>query len=117
MALSRRTFLTTALGGGAAAAVAGCSSDSASNQSVSSGPGAPPVYVPFAGVHQTGTAHPGNEYGLMAAFTVTADTRDELVDTLKAITTESERIMEGQQYEERDPAFPALYTGTVGNPP
>jgi len=119
MALSRRTFLTTALAGGAAAAVAGCSEDSGSSQSVSShsGSGAAPSYLAFAGVHQTGIADPGNEYGLMAAFTVTADTRDELIDTLKAITTESKRIMEGQRYEDREPAFPALYTGTVGNPP
>ena len=25
--------------------------------------------------------------------------------------------MEGQPYEERDPAYPPLYTGAVGNPP
>jgi deferrochelatase/peroxidase EfeB len=53
----------------------------------------------------------------MAAFTVTADDRDELADTLKAITTETMRLMEGQRYDERDPSFPALHTGTVGNPP
>jgi deferrochelatase/peroxidase EfeB len=120
MALSRRTFLTTALAGGAAAAVtAACSGDSSASgsESVALGPAAPLAYVPFAGIHQTGITHPGNEYGLMASFTVTADTRDELADTFKAITTETKRIMEGERYDERDPSFPALYTGTVGNPP
>ena len=37
--------------------------------------------------------------------------------TFQAITTETKRIMEGERYDERDPSFPALYTGTVGNPP
>ncbi len=125
MALSRRTFLTTALAGGAAAAVgAGCSaggssssaSGSGSDDSVAAGGRGAPGYVPFAGAHQTGITYPGNEYGLMASFTVTADGRDELIDTFKAITTESQRIMEGQRYEDRDPGFPPLYTGSVGNP-
>jgi deferrochelatase/peroxidase EfeB len=34
-----------------------------------------------------------------------------------ALTAEIERLMTGLPYEERDPAFPPLYTGTVGNPP
>ena len=53
----------------------------------------------------------------MAAFTVTAATRADLAATFQAISTETRRIMEGQRYDERDPSFPALYTGTVGNPP
>ena len=81
MALSRRTFLTTAMAGGAAAAVT---------------------------AHQTGVTHPGNEYGLMAAFTVTADKRDDLADSFRAITSETKRIMEGERYDERDPSFPAV---------
>jgi deferrochelatase/peroxidase EfeB len=115
MALSRRTFLTTAIAGGAAAVTAGCSGDS--GNAVAAGTAAAAAYVPFAGPHQTGITHPGNEYGLMASFTVTADTRDELADTFRAITTETKRIMEGQRYDDRDPSFPSLYTGTVGNPP
>jgi len=96
MVLSRRTFLTTALAGGAAAAVtAGCSGG-ASSGAVAAGTGAPPSYVPFAGPHQTGVTHPGNEYGLMAAFTVTAEKQADLADTFQAITAETRRIMEGQ---------------------
>ena len=53
----------------------------------------------------------------MAAFTVTADDRDELVDTFKAITTRSSGSWRAERYDDRDPAFPPLYTGTVGNPP
>jgi deferrochelatase/peroxidase EfeB len=90
MALSRRTFLSTALAGGAAAA---------------------------AGAHQTGITHPGNVYGVMAAFTVTADHRGDLAAAFEALSAEIERLMEGQRYAERDPSYPVLYTGTVGNPP
>jgi deferrochelatase/peroxidase EfeB len=116
MALSRRTFLSTALAGGAAAAVgAGCTSASGSTSTAAS-PRAP-SYVPFAGVHQTGITHPGNEYGLMAAFTVTADHGGDLAATFQALSAEIERLMEGQRYDERDPSYPALYTGTVANPP
>jgi deferrochelatase/peroxidase EfeB len=116
MALSRRTFLSTALAGGAAAAVgAGCTSASGSTAMASS-PRAP-AYVPFAGVHQTGITHPGNEYGLMAAFTVTAGDRAELAATFEALSTEIERLMDGHPYDERDPTYPALYTGSVANPP
>jgi deferrochelatase/peroxidase EfeB len=73
-------------------------------------------YLPFRGAHQRGIALPPAEQGLLAAFTVTADDRDELRDTLRALSTESERMMSGERYEERDPAYPPLHTGTVGNP-
>src|SRR5215213_7310148 len=117
MGLGRRTFLTTALAGGAAAAVtAGCR-DGSSGRAGDAGSSATPAYVPFAGAHQSGITRPGNEYGLMAAFTATADTGDQLAATFQAITTESRRIMEGQRYDEREPSFPPLYTGTIGNPP
>jgi deferrochelatase/peroxidase EfeB len=115
MALSRRAFLSTALASGAAAAVgAACSDGSAS--SVAAGNQAP-AYVPFSGPRQAGIVHPGNEYGLMAAFTVTADDRAQLATTFEALSREIRRLMEGQRYDERDANFPALYTGTVGNPP
>jgi deferrochelatase/peroxidase EfeB len=115
MVLSRRTFLSTALAGGAVAAV-GTSCQSNHGAAVAAASPAP-GYVPFAGGHQSGIAHPGNEYGLMAAFTVTADDGDQLATTFRALSTEVERLMEGRRYDERDPSFPALYTGTVGNPP
>jgi deferrochelatase/peroxidase EfeB len=53
----------------------------------------------------------------MAAFTVTAADRDELRATFASLTDEIERLMTGQPYEERDPAYPPVHTGTVGNPP
>ena len=46
--------------------------------------------------------------GLMAAFTVTPPTTaTELVETFRALTDESERIMTGEPYEEREPELPA----------
>jgi deferrochelatase/peroxidase EfeB len=35
---------------------------------------------------------------------------------LRALSTEAERLMSGEPYEDRDPAYPPLHTGTVGNP-
>ena len=53
----------------------------------------------------------------MAAFDVVADDRTELAELFSGLSVEIERVMTGMPYEEREPAFPALYTGTVGNPP
>jgi deferrochelatase/peroxidase EfeB len=116
--LSRRRFLA-ASGVVTAAAAVGCTDDGdkTSATAASGEPGAEPRYLPFRGEHQTGITHPGNEQGLLAAFHVTAADVGELRDTFAALTTESERLMTGLPYEERDPAFPPLYTGTVGNPP
>ena len=123
--VSRRHFLVGGLAGTAAAGfgatvAAGCS-DSASGRddraaSAGCGPASGARYLPFRGLHQTGITHPANEQGLLAAFTVTADNRNELRDTLRALSTESERLMSGEPYEDRDPAYPPLHTGTVGNP-
>jgi deferrochelatase/peroxidase EfeB len=73
-------------------------------------------YLPFRGPHQAGITDRANEQGLLAAFTVTADDRNELRDTLRALSTESERLMSGEPYEDRGPGYPPLHTGTVGNP-
>jgi deferrochelatase/peroxidase EfeB len=127
--LSRRRFLVGGLAGTAAAglggaAVAGCSdstSDADGGQAITGGAGTSTDggarYLPFRGPYQTGITHPANEQGLLAAFTVTADDRDELRETFEALTAESERLMSGEPYDERDPAYPPLYTGTIGNPP
>jgi deferrochelatase/peroxidase EfeB len=53
----------------------------------------------------------------MAGFTVTAADRAELQDLFRTLTEEAERLMSGTPYEDRDPAYPALHTGHVGNPP
>ncbi len=128
--VSRRRFLAGGLAGTAVAGLggtvaAGCS-DTTSGTSdpgvgdTSAGAGTAPAtarYLPFRGRHQTGITHPANEQGLLAAFTLTADDRDDLRDTLRALSSESERLMSGEPYEDRDPAYPPLHTGAVGNPP
>ena len=81
MGLSRRAFLSTALAGGAAAAVGTACRSAATGSPAAPAADGGPRYVPFAGVHQTGITQPGNEYGLMAAFTVTADDRHEVAAT------------------------------------
>jgi deferrochelatase/peroxidase EfeB len=120
--LSRRRFLahglaSTAAAAGIAVPLAACSDDGDPSTSAAGGGGPAPGYLPFRGPHQTGITHPANEQGLMAAFTVTADDRGELRATFAALTAEADRLMSGARYEDRDPAFPPLYTGAVGNPP
>jgi deferrochelatase/peroxidase EfeB len=119
--VSRRRFLAGGLvtAGAAAAlpAAAACGSDGSDAASSSGSAGAEPQYLPFRGPHQAGITHPGNQQGLMAAFTVTAADRSELRGTLAALTGEISRLMSGGRYEERNPAYPPLYTGAVGNPP
>ena len=124
--VSRRRFVAgglagTAVAGLGASVAAGCSATSGRDEGATSAGGGSaspaPRYLPFRGPHQTGITHPANEQGLLAAFTVTADDRNELRDTLRALSAESERLMSGEPYEDRDPAYPPLYTGTIGNPP
>jgi deferrochelatase/peroxidase EfeB len=123
--LSRRRFLgrglATTAAAGLATPLAACA-----DSGTGTGPGGDaaatggdrvPEYLRFRGSHQTGITHPGNEAGLLAAFTVTAADRSELADTLAALTGEIDRLMSGRSYEERGGAYPPLYTGAVGNPP
>ena len=44
-------------------------------------------------------------------------TATELRETFAALTAEVDRLMSGPPYEDRDPAYPPVYTGAVGNPP
>jgi len=124
--VSRRRFLVGGLAGTAAAGLGGAVVGGC-GQSSNGGDRAAPTsdgsfgdgrhrYLRFRGPHQTGITHPANEQGLLAAFTITADNRNELRDTLRALSTEAERLMSGEPYEDRDPAYPPLHTGTVGNP-
>jgi len=124
--VSRRRFLagglaSTAAAAGVASAAAACGDDgdgggggpAASASAAASGA----RYLDFEGLHQTGITHPANEQGLMAAFDLTATSVDEVRDTFVALTEEARRLMAGEPYEDRDPAYPPVYTGTVGNPP
>ena len=120
--VSRRRFLAGGLASTAAAAgIAGTTAACGPDEGLPPGGARPaddePRYLEFRGRHQTGITHPANEHGLMAAFTVTAADRAELRDTFVALTDEIERLMTGRAYEERDPAYPPVHTGTVGNPP
>jgi deferrochelatase/peroxidase EfeB len=120
--VSRRSFLGGAAGT-VAAGVAGAAGVTGgallgTEPAVAAGDGAPsPVYVPFHGEHQTGITSLAPAAGLMAAFNLQAGDRAELVETFRALTDETKRLMEGEPYDERDSAYPPLYSGTVGNPP
>ncbi len=120
MPLSRRRFLATGVASTAVAGLSGplasCAADDGSRDGAGA-PGAAPRYLPFHGPHQAGITHPANEVGFMAAFTVTAENRAELRETLATLTQEIDRLMAGRRYPERGPEFPPLYTGAVGNPP
>lgn len=116
--MDRRRFLTsTALGGLSAAVVAGCASDDQPVASVAVPGSSGEQYLAFRAPHQIGITAGHQSTGLMAAFDVVARDLAELDELFAGLTDEAERIMTGVPYEERDPAFPALYTGTVGNPP
>jgi deferrochelatase/peroxidase EfeB len=123
--VSRRRFLagglasTAAAGIAATAAACGAPDDGpGGSRGTSTAPGGDePRHLDFRGPHQTGITHPANAAGLLAAFTVTAADRAELHDTFAALTAEIDRLMSGDRYEERDPAYPPLHTGAVGNPP
>ena len=111
--LSRRGFITGALGTGAAvgvgAALAGCSPDT----------GAPAAaFVPFEGPHQTGiTALPIPEQGLIASFNVLSKDRDGLKRTLQDLTEEIRGLMAGKPLQTRDPEYPPVDSGILGEQP
>jgi deferrochelatase/peroxidase EfeB len=119
--VTRRRFLAGGLAGTAAVAagatVAGCGDGDRDTPGGAAARGGDRRYMEFRGRHQVGITHPGNEQGMLAAFTVTATDADELRDTFESLTAEIDQLMSGRPYEDRDPAYPALYTGAVGNPP
>jgi deferrochelatase/peroxidase EfeB len=107
--VKRRHFLGAALAGSAAVALPSCSDAPASA-------GESTRYLDFRGPHQSGVAEVGQPSGLMAAFTVVAEHREDVRQLFATLTTESERLMTGIPYEEKGPEFPPAYTGAVGNP-
>lgn len=115
--LSRRGFITGALGTGAAvgagAALAGCSKQEPASSAASAG-----VFVPFEGAHQTGiTALPIPEQGLIASFNVLSKDRDKLKLTLQELTEEIRGLMAGKPPEARDPEYPPVDSGILGEQP
>lgn len=110
--VSRRRFVAGALATGATAAVAGCAA----------GTGAPaphaPRFVPFHGRTQAGiTAAPVPALGLMAAFGVQAPDRAALATLLAELTDEISGLMAGHPPEVRDPAYPPVDSGLLGDRP
>jgi deferrochelatase/peroxidase EfeB len=115
--ISRRTFVTGALGTGAAvgagAALVGCSNDD-------SAPAAPPpAFVPFEGAHQSGiTTLPIPEQGMIASFNVQSPDRVGLMHALMELTEEIRALMAGKPPEQRNPDYPPVDSGILGqNPP
>jgi deferrochelatase/peroxidase EfeB len=115
--ISRRGFVTGALGTGVAvgagAALSGCSSpDPAAPAAPSS------AFVPFEGEHQTGvTALPIPEQGLMASFNVLSKNRAGLTTALQELTDEIRGLMAGKPPEVRDPQYPPVDSGILGEQP
>jgi deferrochelatase/peroxidase EfeB len=114
--ISRRTFVTGALGTsaavGAGTALAGCSSPEAP------APANAARFVPFEGAHQTGIAAlPIPEQGLVASFTVQSRDRAGLSATLAELTDEIRGLMAGKPPEVRDPAYPPVDSGILGEKP
>lgn len=114
--VSRRTFVTGALGTGAAvgagAALSACSE-------TTTAPAAHTArFVPFEGAHQTGVvAVPIPERGLIASFNVLSKDRAGLAATLAEITDEIRGLMAGRPPEVRDPAYPPVDSGILGEKP
>ncbi|MCH9735099.1 MAG: Dyp-type peroxidase [Actinomycetia bacterium] len=114
--ISRRGFVTGALGTGAAVsagALVGCSDP----QERASGEAAG-RFVPFEGTHQAGiTALPIPKQGLIASFNVLSDDRAALAVTLRELTEEIRALMAGQPIETRDPTYPPVDSGILGDKP
>lgn len=77
-----------------------------------------PRFVAFEGPHQTGiTALPIPEQGLVASFNLQSRNRAGLEATLRELTEEIRGLMAGQPPESRDPAYPPVDSGILGEKP
>jgi deferrochelatase/peroxidase EfeB len=115
--ISRRTFVAGALGTGAAVgaggALAACSKDQDSAPTDQT-----EGFVSFEGPHQTGvTALPIPEQGMIASFNVLSKDRAGLKTTLQELTDEIRGLMAGKPPEVRDPEFPPVDSGILGDKP
>ncbi len=112
--ISRRGFVAGALGAGAAVgagALAGCGPDPET-------PAPAQRFIDFEGAHQTGiTALPIPEQGLIASFNVHTKDRAELTSVLRELTDEIRGLMAGKPPETRDPAYPPVDSGILGEKP
>jgi deferrochelatase/peroxidase EfeB len=122
--VDRRNFLRSGLAtaGLGAAALTGCTTGASTGtdgQGAASGGDQPGAarYVAFTGDHQAGITNHPPAAGLAAAFRVVDDDRDSLADTLADLSDEIRRLMDGEPFEQRDPVFPPVHTGTLGDAP
>jgi deferrochelatase/peroxidase EfeB len=98
---------------GAGAALAGCSSPEPARQPVPQ-----PAFVPFEGRHQAGiTTLPIPEQGLVASFNLQMKDRAGLRATLQELTEEIRSLMAGKSPQTRDPAYPPVDSGILGEKP
>jgi deferrochelatase/peroxidase EfeB len=114
--ISRRGFVTGAVGTGVAAAAVGALAGCSRETETPAAQG--PSFIPFEGSHQSGiTTLPIPEQGLIASFNVHAEDRASLKATLQALTEEIRALMAGKPPETRDPAFPPVDSGILGDKP
>jgi deferrochelatase/peroxidase EfeB len=117
--------LRSAAGGAAAVAVggpavlAGCNdgNSSAAEPAEPKEAGAPGERerVAFYGAHQAGVLLRAPESGIVLAFDSQADDRDELRDAFRALSVETQELMDGVPPEQREPAFPPTDSGVFGD--
>lgn len=74
----------------------------------------PPSAVAFNGDRQRGVLASPAAAGLVAAFDVTATNRDELAETMQALSIEIARLMRGQASEQEDEFLPPVDSGAIG---
>jgi deferrochelatase/peroxidase EfeB len=98
---------------GVGATLAGCSNDDRPEAAP------PPAFIPFEGTHQSGiTTLPIPEQGMIASFNVQSKDRAALRDMFSALTDEIRGLMAGKPPEQRDPEYPPVDSGILGqNPP
>lgn len=133
---SRRAFLTGAGAAAVAGLAAACAADDGAanaqaatqvpepnaTAAVVETPTAIPTVQPtpvasaisFNGSHQRGVLAAPAAAGIVAAFDVTATSRDELAATMQALSTEIARLMEGRPSEQEDQFLPPVDSGAIG---
>ena len=77
-------------------------------------PVAAPLIVPFHGPHQAGVTTPQPNAGLVAAFDVLVDTREELATLFADLTQLGRTIAEGGTPPKDDDKFPPFDNGVLG---
>jgi deferrochelatase/peroxidase EfeB len=106
--VSRRRFLGGAATLGAGAALGATAAGSAAVAVASGGTAGADESsrVPFEGRHQAGIVTPAPAHAIVAAFDTVAADREQLEDTLRALTTAARALTAGVALPARDPLLP-----------